>query len=261
MWCQGTETQPRGLEQNGGDALQTQSRGLPGREQVGDCYSFMSPLRCPVKSSFPERLGRDGTSLLSGLIAHVRCIYRSDCLCRAQQTNRLLFCQAPFVIGGGWEHFNAAIIWRPHLYCRAPTPRRTGRCLRDSEPRSGGRGQLAAARHCSSSPTSFQQAERSLLAPSRARRTHKANPWCDPESDHPPVACKSSCSLPGIWLWGAHAALHGKSPVCALVSRPSPWSAGDATQALRCFKRYLVNCFTCSCTRGQGVPESCSLPL
>lgn len=78
----------------------------------------LSPLQRPVKRSFPERLGRDGTSLLSGLIAHVRCIYRSDCLCRAQQTNRLLFCQAPFVIGGGWEHFNAAIIWRPHLYCR-----------------------------------------------------------------------------------------------------------------------------------------------
>lgn len=159
--CQGTETQPRGLEQNGGDALQPQSRGFPGKAAAGGLLQLLEPSPVPSEEQLPERLGRDGTSLLPGLIAHVRCIYRSDCLCRAQQTNRLLFCQAPFVIAGGWEHFNAAIIWRPRLYCRAPTPRWTGRCRRDSEPRSGDRGQLAAPRHCSSSPTSFQQAERS----------------------------------------------------------------------------------------------------
>lgn len=157
---------------------------------------LLEPSSVPVKSSFPEQLSRDGTSLLSGLIAHVRCIYRSDCLCRAQQTNRLLFCQAPFVIGGGWEHFNAAIIWRPHLHCRHQ-PRRAGRCPRDPSPGRAGRGRRAAPRRCSSHPP---PSERSLLAPSRAQ-----DPQSKPlrvilvQSDHPPVACKCSCSHLGIW--------------------------------------------------------------
>lgn len=137
--------------------------------------SCLSPRRCPVKSSLPERLGRDGTSLLSGLIAHVRCIYRSDCLCRAQQTNRLLFCQAPFVIGGGLGTLQCSHR-RPRLYPQAPTPRRAGGARGIQSPGSGGRGQPAAPRHCSPSPTSDEQAEGSQLAPSRANRTHKANP-------------------------------------------------------------------------------------
>lgn len=99
-----------------GDILQT--CGLPRRVAGWGQLAVCARLQCQQKSSFPEPLGRDGTSSLSGLIAHVRRIYRSNCLCRARQTNRLLFCQAPFVIAGGWESFHVGM---GGLVCTAGT--------------------------------------------------------------------------------------------------------------------------------------------
>lgn len=98
-------------------------------------------------------------------------------------------------------------------------------------------------------------------SPLRAGQTGpaKQTPGCAPGTSLTILPWLANPAAP-IWAFGCG----GHTLPCvrrAQVSCPSPWSAGDVMQAPRCFKGYLVNCFSCSCARGQDVPESCFLPL